>query len=144
MALGGGSGGAWGGVGGMGGVGGGGVDGEAGGVVPRWQDVPAAARINAANVWRLRCFENECGVPILVLSYPWLDRHHPDKHGAMLRRILPILRACRERALRDGAHATFGVFWDYMSLPQGADRSKADYARFKLGLATMAECAVPP
>ena len=28
--------------------------GEAGGVVPRGQDVPAAARINAASVWRLR------------------------------------------------------------------------------------------
>ena len=69
--------------------------GEAGGVVPRWQDVPAAARINAASVWRLRgCYD----MPILVLSYPWLDRHHPDKHGATLRRILPILRACVEKA----------------------------------------------
>ena len=66
--------------------------GESGGVVPGWQDVPVAARINAANVWRLRGYNN-LGVPILVLSYPWLDRHHPDKHGATLRRILPILRA---------------------------------------------------
>ena len=91
--------------------------GEAGGVVPRWQDVPAAARINAASVWRLRGFNQ--GVPILVLSYPWLDRHHPDKHGATLRRILPILRACREEALESGGvHCTFGVFWDYLSFPQ--------------------------
>ena len=90
-------------------------------------------------------------MPILVLSYPWLDRHHPDKHGATLRRILPILRACREQALKPphggdrggGVHCTFGVFWDYMSLPQGADRSEAEYARFKQGLATMAACAAP-
>ena len=129
--------------------------GEAGGVVPRWQDVPAAARINAASVWRLRCFDG--GMPILVLSYPWLDRHHPDKHGATLRRILPILRACREWVLEwGGVHCTFGVFWDYMSLPQGAwvcgrngetrfedDRTEAEGARFKQGLATMAACAAP-
>ena len=30
-----------------------------------------------------------------------------------------------------------------MSLPQGADRSEAEYARFKQGLATMAACAAP-
>ena len=109
--------------------------------MPRWQDVPAAARINAASVWRLRGFSGDW-LPILVLSYPWLDRHHPDKHGATLRRILPILRACREEALeKGGVNCTFCVFWDYMSLPQGADRSEAEYARFKQGLATMAECA---
>ena len=76
------------------------VLGEAGGVVPRWQDVPAAARINAASVWRLRCWGQMYSLPVLVLSYPWLDRHHPDKHGATLRRILPILRACRQQAQR--------------------------------------------
>ena len=122
--------------------------GEAGGVVPRWQDVPAAARINAASVWRLRCYGN--GVPILVLSYPWLDRHHPDKHGATLRRILPILRACVKQAQEGdhmwsggGPHATIGVFWDYLSLPQRHvdgtdDRSAAERARFDRGLAQMA------
>ena len=128
--------------------------GEAGGVVPRWQDVPAAARINAASVWRLRRYD---GVPILVLSYPWLDRHHPDKHGATLRRILPILRACREQALNSGVHCTFGVFWDYMSLPQGTwvcgrngekrfedDRTEAEGARFKQGLKEMADFYVHP
>ena len=42
--------------------------GEAGGVVPRWQDVPAAARImDADSVWRLRGYDGG-GLPILVLS----------------------------------------------------------------------------
>jgi hypothetical protein len=111
---------------------------EAGGIVPRWQDVPTSAFITIENFWRLRC----CGVmPILVLSYPWLDSHHPDKHGATLRRILPILRACRDQALRFGEHATFGVFWDYMSLPQEPNRTSTEYVRYKNGLATMVGCA---
>ena len=127
--------------------------GEAGGVVPRWQDVPAAARINAASVWRLRCWNGDFSLPVFVLSYPWLDRQHPDKHGATLRRILPILRACVEHAQKGvnsvtdkkfgSAHATVGVFWDYLSLPQRHvdgtdDRSAAERARFDRGLAQMA------
>ena len=53
--------------------------------------------------------------------------------------------------VRGPAAAQFGVFWDYMSLPQRSvncregedDRSEAERARFKQGLATMAECATP-
>ena len=133
--------------------------GKAGGVVPRWQDVPDAARIDAASAWRLRSYVSPGfpSLPILVLSYPWLDRHHPDKHGATLRRILPILRACRNAAQESSVHCTFGVFWDYMSLPQGSwvdggngveawvdDRSEAEGVRFSQGLATMAALYVHP
>jgi hypothetical protein len=133
--------------------------GKAGGVVPRWQDVPDAARIDAASAWRLRSYVSPGfpSLPILVLSYPWLDRHHPDKHGATLRRILPILRACRNAAHESSVHCTFGVFWDYMSLPQGSwvdggngveawvdDRSEAEGVRFSQGLATMAALYVHP
>jgi hypothetical protein len=110
--------------------------GGTGGVVPRCQDVPAVARINAANVWRLRCWDASHSLPVLVLSYGWLDRHHPAKHGATLRRLLPILRACLAEARTFGAHATFGVFWDCLSLPQ-YPRSGAEEARFKQGLAAM-------
>ena len=138
--------------------------GEAGGVVPRWQDVPIAARIDATSLWRLRRFRGF--PPIIVLSYPWLDRHHPDKHGAgascpscerpaRRRRtrsgVVPTARcasrprpAPRALSTRAPAAAQFGVFWDYMSLPQGADRSKAEYARFKEGLAAMTGFYVHP
>ena len=114
---------------------------EAGGVVPRWQDVPDAARINADTVWRLRCGYR---LPILVLSYPRLDRHHPDKNGATLRRILPILRACHEEAQQayGDAHATFGIFWDYMSLPQPVFRlpqAEAEKRQLKKQLGVEAE-----
>ena len=118
--------------------------GEENGALPRWQDVPAIARINATNVWRLRCWNGWDGrsLPILVLSCPWRERHHPDPDGTTLRRILPILRACRDEARKDGRHATVGVFWDYMSLPQlnvngTDDRSEAESARFRQGLGTM-------
>ena len=52
---------------------------EMGGIVPRWQEVPAAARIDRSSVWRLRFawHEYDC-LAVLVLSYPWLDKGPPD------------------------------------------------------------------
>ena len=41
---------------------------EAGGVVPRYQELPAAARIGPHNAWRLRCWSNAYRLPVLVLS----------------------------------------------------------------------------
>ena len=108
--------------------------GEAGGVIPRWQDLPDCARINTANVWRLRCWDRNFALSVLVLSYPWLDRDPPDRLGETLRRILPILRALREKARQYGTHGTVGVLWDYMSLPQRPYRSEEEGERFKKGL----------
>ena len=45
---------------------------DAGGIVPRWQELPEAARITPANVWRLKAEVNYTQLPVLVLSYPWL------------------------------------------------------------------------
>ena len=92
--------------------------GDAGGILPPWQDVPPVARISQADLWKLRGWDRVQSLPVLVISSPWLDRHHPDSHGAILRRILPILRAVREQAERYSRHGTVGVFWDYVSLPQ--------------------------
>ena len=41
---------------------------EAGGVVPRYQELPAAARIGPHNAWRLRCWNYAYQLPVLVLS----------------------------------------------------------------------------
>ena len=41
---------------------------EAGGVVPRYQELPAAARIGPHNAWRLRCWNEDFELPVLVLS----------------------------------------------------------------------------
>ena len=46
---------------------------EAGGVMPRWQDLPKSARITVHNLWRLNTMI-KFGIPllaVLVLSYPW-------------------------------------------------------------------------
>ena len=46
---------------------------EAGGVMPRWQDLPKSARITVHNLWRLNTmvdFGTEL-LAVLVLSYPW-------------------------------------------------------------------------
>ena len=106
----------------------------AGGIVPSWKDVPASARINSSNVWRLRCWDAGDCLPVIVLSYPWLDKEHPDRLGEQLRRLLPVLQAVHGEARRYGTHATAAVLWDFMSLPQGSDRSEAELARFKAGL----------
>ena len=47
---------------------------EAGGIVPRWQDLPECAKITPANVWRLRVCADFSMLPVCVLSYPWLDK----------------------------------------------------------------------
>ena len=49
---------------------------EAGGVMPRWQDLPKSARITVHNLWRLNTMMDlmDFGIPllaVLVLSYPW-------------------------------------------------------------------------
>ena len=48
--------------------------GEANGVVPPWRDVPDCARINQQTAWRLRAWNQPFSLPVLVLSYPWLDK----------------------------------------------------------------------
>ena len=60
---------------------------------PRWQAVPHAARIDRSNIWRLKvAWEERNCLPVLVLSYTWLDASHPDKHGLTLQRVAKVLR----------------------------------------------------
>jgi hypothetical protein len=99
---------------------------EAGGILPRCQDMPPAAMITLENAWRIRY--STPGGAVLVLSYPcttsdpnrpspppspstsqpqsspspslglsphasrWGDRFHPDREGALLRQLIPLLR----------------------------------------------------
>ena len=66
---------------------------EGGGIAPRWQEVPAAAKIGPADVWRLRCSKQLSSLPVVVLSYPWLDKGHPDRTGGaiVLRPLIYII-----------------------------------------------------
>ena len=78
-----------------------------------------------------------------VCADPWLDKHHPDRLGETLRRILPILIAMRDKAKESGEHATVGVLWDFCSLPQGI-RTPELLARFKKGLYAINEVRSVP
>ena len=73
---------------------------QSGGVAPRLQEVPKSALITLDNAWRIRCWKNSC-LPVVVLSYPWLDWYHPDREGAQLKRLIPIFEAVMKEV---GAH----------------------------------------
>ena len=78
-----------------------------------------------------------------VCADPWLDKHHPDRFGETLRRILPILIAMRDKAKQFGEHATVGVLWDFCSLPQGIRTPELE-VRFKKGLYAINEVRSVP
>ena len=80
---------------------------------------------------------------VSVCADPWLDKHHPDRLGETLRRILPILIAMRDKAKEYGEHATVGVLWDFCSLPQGIRTPELE-ARFKKGLYAINEVRIVP
>jgi hypothetical protein len=96
---------------------------DQGGIVPRLQELPCSAKITTENIWQCRW-----GGPsrsVLVISYPWLDRFHPDREGVQLRRIAPVLQAMLNSAQTPQTgprtkrpHATVGVMLDYTCLPQ--------------------------
>lgn len=107
---------------------------------PRCQDIPPEA------VVALESLENSPGVPILVISYPWLARAHPDELGEQLQFLAFIFKAFYSHAKKlISPLVTVGVFWDYLSLPQPSlkasleepfvdDRTPEEKATFKKGL----------
>mmetsp|Transcript_150709 Transcript_150709/g.365979 ORF Transcript_150709/g.365979 Transcript_150709/m.365979 type:complete len:398 (-) Transcript_150709:20-1213(-) len=107
---------------------------DEGGILPRWQELPDAARITRANVWRLGCAATTYFLPVMVLSYCWLDADHPDALGETLLRVKPVLKAMIEKVIElGGRHATVGVMWDFVSLPQ-RPRTQTEEERFSRGL----------
>ena len=109
-----------------------------GGVMPAGlQRVPSAALITTANLWRLKLWAKKAckaSLGVLVWSYPWLDWFHPDRLGAQLRRLLPVLEAMLASAKADSPHCTVGVMVDFLCLPQKPFASEEEGARFKHSL----------
>ena len=104
---------------------------ELGGTVPRCQDVPNAAVLTASTVWRLAIAAHTCQLPVLVLSYPWLDFWHPDRLGAQLRGLLKLFKAYLKYVRRKhGPHCTVGLMMDFLCLPQKPFTTDAERARF--------------
>ena len=107
---------------------------DLGGITPRWQQVPHAARIDKSNIWRLAfSWEERNALPVLALSYPWLDASHPDRLGEQLRRVASVLSVMLKSCT--SPHGTIGVFWDYACLPQRPWSTSAERQRFEEGLA---------
>ena len=104
---------------------------ELGGTVPRCQDVPNAAVLTTSTVWRLAIAADFRQLPVLVLSYPWLDFWHPDRLGAQLRGLLKLFKAYLKYLRRDfGPHCTVGLMMDFLCLPQKPFTTDAERARF--------------
>lgn len=111
---------------------------ENGGVMPRWQDIPAAAKIDQGSVWRIRHAWRRPGPfgrksPILVWTYCWYNKYHPDPIGEQLGRATPVLRAMLKFVKTMGPHMTIGVLQDYGSYPQ-YPRTQGEQERFDAGL----------
>ena len=108
---------------------------DRGGILPRCQDVPAKAKVSLSE---MEAWDDQYTVGVLVISYPWLDRNHPDPHGEQLRKLAFVMKAfaAKARTIKD---CRVGVFWDYASLPQKNlngvdDRNKEESERFKRAL----------
>ena len=92
------------------------------GVVPAWQQLPSEAIVSLT---QLRQTTYAGGLPVAVLSYGWAAKHHPDPTGEQLRRMLPALRSMKNFKGMDGV-PTWGLVWDFMSLPQRGYTTKYD------------------
>ena len=112
------------------------------GVVPAWQQLPTEAVVT---VTQLRRSKWSYGLPVGVLSYGWASRHHPDPTGEQLQRLVPMLEAIVAECNHiGGLDFTWGIMWDYLSLPQRGrtlgydaavdDRTPVERARFGMGL----------
>lgn len=112
-----------------------------GGSLPRWQELPAEAKVTLAEMEQWHFGPEGEWLPVLVMSYPWLDRDHPDRAGELLRRVAFVLKAFAS-SCDSSPGSKVGVFWDYGSLPQRSrscpegrdDRTPAERARFKRAL----------
>jgi len=107
--------------------------------LPRWQEIPDAAKVGKTDLWRLRSWNIKDSIvaadelPIVVWSYCWFSKYHPDPKGEQLQHVLPILKVMVAEAKRFGEHCTVAVLVDYGSYPQ-YPRSSEEKQRFLRGL----------
>ena len=81
-----------------------------------WQQVVttpgAVAELHGMKQWQGGC------LPVAALSYPWGSKMHPDPAGLRLQEVVPILSAIVQQCDLYGPQCTWGVMWDFSSLPQ--------------------------
>jgi len=104
-------------------------------VVQRQQELPPGAFVPPCISAQLFLMKHG----VVVISYSWLSKQHPDPHGFhfhTVRRFMVKYRAAYGSAFLDN-----GVFWDFLSMPQeapgGLERSDQELADFLEGIGTI-------
>jgi len=95
----------------------------------RCQDLPKEAFIPPGEAREMFEDSHVLHMNILVLSYPWLSKAHPDPSGFHLQRVVQYLKAYMKFMKK----CEVGIFWDFASLPQHP-RSEEDNQIFQQGL----------
>jgi len=101
-------------------------------IIQRCQTLPPEAFVSPEEA-ALLCIRKK---GLIVVSYPWLTVHHPDPGGHHMRFLRQYLTKHVDAFTWQG-EKTFGLFWDYASLPQpGPDGTMSVKERqaFKRGL----------
>jgi len=107
-------------------------------ILQRMQDLPRGAFSETKPVAAL--FQEELTMEdyienmLIVVSYAWLSRRHPDPHGFHVRRLKFAMPMSKYRRL---VRESKGIFMDFMSLPQAdhnGERTDAEVRTFKEGL----------
>mmetsp|Transcript_51488 Transcript_51488/g.149575 ORF Transcript_51488/g.149575 Transcript_51488/m.149575 type:complete len:415 (+) Transcript_51488:58-1302(+) len=98
-------------------------------VIRRMQDLPEEAFIRpeqAAEMFNVKW-------AVIVISYGWLSRKHPDPAGFHMRNVQKYLQKHKEQVTW---MSEFGLFWDFASLPQDGPDGKTEHEKkmFKKGL----------
>jgi len=93
--------------------------------ISRCQDLPKEAFLPPEEA--LWLYERLGG--LVIVSYPWLTKGHPDPQGFHFHTLQLYLRVHQKHFLSSLKPAfecfrDVGVFWDYGSLPQGAGRAE--------------------
>ena len=114
---------------------------ETGQCLPRRQELPAEAFLSGESFRTIHAAApthvQVAALPIIAISYCWLDAAHPDADGEQLRLVASVLRAEAERGYND-FYEDMGVFWDWASLYQrdahSGERSPSEAQSFTRAL----------
>eukprot|EP00929_Paragymnodinium_shiwhaense_P103207 TRINITY_DN6652_c0_g1_i4.p1 TRINITY_DN6652_c0_g1~~TRINITY_DN6652_c0_g1_i4.p1 ORF type:complete len:634 (+),score=167.33 TRINITY_DN6652_c0_g1_i4:88-1989(+) len=112
------------------------------GVSPGWSQLPLEAQVSASQLQASGSVP-QGQLPIVVFSCPWASEEHPDPDGSQLQRLLPLLEVIEDSFIApEPKPQTWGVFWDYMSMPQRTSRSRSEASAEKLARCDLATAQV--
>ena len=90
-----------------------------GAIIQPRQQLPPEAFVSLDQLKAACVAHKSLCLPVVVLSYPWLEPTHPDSKGHTLRMLASVLKTMLQHA--PAWFPRIGVFWDYPSLYQHPD-----------------------